>query len=53
MQRKLTNNERRAQRIRSKLKKVGGGRVRLSIFRSSKHISAQLIDDAKGVTVAS
>jgi large subunit ribosomal protein L18 len=53
MARKLSPNDRRAQRNRIRLKKVAGeGRLRLSIFRSSKNISAQLIDDAKGVTVA-
>jgi large subunit ribosomal protein L18 len=53
MVRKITPTERRAQRNRTRLKKLAGeGRLRLSVFRSSKHISAQLIDDAKGVTVA-
>jgi len=52
--RKLDPSARRAQRNRSRLKKLAGeGRLRLSVFRSSKHISAQLIDDAQGVTVAS
>ena len=45
--------ERRQRRARFKLRKVSGLRPRLSVFRSSKHISAQLIDDTKGVTVAS
>jgi large subunit ribosomal protein L18 len=54
MARKLNPTERRTQRNRSRLKKnAGEGRLRLSIFRSSKNISAQLIDDLKGVTVAS
>jgi large subunit ribosomal protein L18 len=53
MARKLTNVERRAQRNRSRLKKAAGERLRLSVNRSSKNISAQLIDDKKGVTVAS
>ena len=54
MVRKLNPTERRAQRNRTRLKKrAGEGRLRLSVFRSSKHISAQLIDDLKGVTVAS
>ena len=44
--------ERRMGRTRSQIRKKGGGRVRLSVFRSSKHIYAQLIDDAKGVTLA-
>ncbi len=54
MPRKLDPVARRAQRNRSRLKKLAGeGRLRLSVFRSSKHISAQVIDDVKGVTVAS
>ncbi|MGD9965280.1 MAG: 50S ribosomal protein L18 [Hyphomonadaceae bacterium] len=54
MVRKITPTERRAQRTRTRLKKLSGeGRLRLSVFRSSKHISAQLIDDLKGVTVVS
>ena len=44
--------QRRAQRKRTRLKKFGTGRARLSVFRSDKHISAQVIDDAQGVTVA-
>lgn len=43
----------RSARVRRQLKQVSGGRPRLSVFRSSKHIYAQVIDDAKGVTVAS
>jgi large subunit ribosomal protein L18 len=43
---------RRQRRARFKLRKVSGLRPRLSVFRSSKHIYAQIIDDAKGVTVA-
>ncbi len=54
MARKLNPIERRAQRNRTRLKKnAGEGRLRLSVFRSSKNISAQLIDDVKGVTIAS
>jgi large subunit ribosomal protein L18 len=54
MVRKLNPTERRTQRNRSRLKKnAGEGRLRLTVFRSSKNISAQLIDDLKGVTVAS
>lgn len=44
---------RRAQRNRARLKKVANGRPRLSVFRSSKNISVQLIDDENGVTLAS
>ena len=43
---------RRAQRNRTRLKAVGNGRKRLSVHRSSKHIYAQIIDDANGVTLA-
>ena len=53
MARKLSPTARRAQRNRTRIKKVAGeGRLRLSVNRSSKNISAQLIDDSKGVTVA-
>ena len=45
-------SKRRAERTRLRLKAVSAGRVRLSVFRSSKNIYAQVIDDAKGVTVA-
>jgi large subunit ribosomal protein L18 len=44
--------QKRAQRIRRQIKKVAGGRPRLSVHRSSKHIYVQLIDDAKGQTLA-
>jgi large subunit ribosomal protein L18 len=42
----------RAQRVRRRLKKVANLRPRLSVHRSSKHIYAQVIDDARGVTLA-
>ena len=42
----------RRLRVRSKLRKVNAGRVRLSVHRSNKNISAQLIDDVQGVTLA-
>jgi large subunit ribosomal protein L18 len=45
-------NQRRAQRNRTRLRKLANGRLRLSIFRSDKNIYAQVIDDAGGVTVA-
>ena len=44
--------QRRAQRTRSRLAKFSGGKPRLSVYRSSKHIYAQIIDDAKGETLA-
>jgi large subunit ribosomal protein L18 len=43
---------RRAKRVRHALKRSAHGRVRLSVFRSSKHIYAQVIDDSAGRTVA-
>jgi large subunit ribosomal protein L18 len=45
-------NKRRAQRTRTRLKSLSTGRPRLSVFRSSKNIYAQVIDDAQGVTLA-
>jgi len=46
-------NKKRAQRIRRKLKKVNTDRFRLTIFRSSKNISAQIIDDNNNKTLVS
>jgi len=45
--------ERRQKRVRSKLRIVGNGKPRLSIFRSSKNIYAQVIDDVAGRTLVS
>jgi large subunit ribosomal protein L18 len=45
--------ERRRKRIRRVVKAAAGARPRLSVFRSSKHIYAQVIDDGNGATVAS
>jgi large subunit ribosomal protein L18 len=42
----------RAQRTRIRLRALSNGRPRLSVFRSSKNIYAQIIDDANGVTLA-
>jgi large subunit ribosomal protein L18 len=44
---------RRAQRNRTRLKKLANGRPRLSVARSHKNISAQIIDDVQGLTLAS
>ena len=49
---KVDNFTRRKERVRYQLRKKASGRVRLSVFRSGRHIYAQLIDDAKGVTLA-
>ena len=53
MANKLEAQERRRRRLRYRLRIKGGGRVRLSVFRSGRHIYAQVIDDADGRTVAS
>src|SRR6201996_7239130 len=45
--------QRRRERLRFQLRRKSGGRPRLSVFRSSKHIYAQVIDDAEGKTLAS
>ena len=44
--------QRRKQRVRYKLRQTGKLRPRLTVFRSSKHIYAQVIDDAAGRTLA-
>ncbi|WP_397416289.1 50S ribosomal protein L18 [Phenylobacterium sp.] len=44
--------QRRAQRVRNRLRTVANGRPRLSVFRSGKNIYAQVIDDGLGVTLA-
>ena len=46
-------HDRRKQRNRSALKNKSKGLHRLSVFRSSKHIYGQIIDDEKGLTVTS
>jgi large subunit ribosomal protein L18 len=43
----------RRLRVRNKLRKMADGRARLSVHRSNKNISVQLIDDTNGVTLAS
>ncbi|MFT4012031.1 MAG: 50S ribosomal protein L18 [Paracoccus sp. (in: a-proteobacteria)] len=45
--------QKRRLRVRNKLRTIANGRPRLSVHRSSKNISVQLIDDVKGVTLAS
>ncbi len=49
---KLSLFAKRRQRVRTALRAKGGGRPRLSIHRSGRHIYAQIIDDAQGHTVA-
>jgi large subunit ribosomal protein L18 len=50
---KLELFQKRRMRVRNKLKAVNQGKLRLSVHRSNKNISVQLIDDAEGRTVAS
>jgi large subunit ribosomal protein L18 len=45
--------EKRRLRVRNRLREVANGRPRLSVHRSSKNISVQVIDDVRGVTLAS
>ena len=51
---KISTKDRKKFRIRNKLKRVSDkNRFRLSVSRSSKNISAQIIDDIKSITVIS
>src|SRR5215468_5485654 len=45
--------QRRTAKVRRNVRAAASGRARLSVFRSSKHIYAQVIDDTKGETLAS
>ncbi len=49
---KLSLFDRRSRRVRTALKARAGGKPRLSVHRSGRHIYAQIIDDAAGKTVA-
>ncbi len=44
--------QRRRMRVRNRLRKVAAGRPRMSVYRSLKNISVQVIDDAQGRTLA-
>jgi len=44
--------ERRQRRVRYRIGQLAGGRPRLSIYRSGRHIYAQVVDDASMVTIA-
>ena len=49
----VDRTKRRMAKVRRKVRRAAGGRMRLSVFRSSKHIYAQVIDDIKGETLVS
>jgi large subunit ribosomal protein L18 len=49
---KKSSRERRRDRVRFQIRIKSAGRPRLSVFRSSLHIYAQVIDDSRGVTLA-
>ncbi|NOY14809.1 MAG: 50S ribosomal protein L18 [bacterium] len=49
---KRKHRQKRAYRVRRKLRETSPDRLRLSIFRSHQHIYAQLIDDNQGITLA-
>jgi large subunit ribosomal protein L18 len=51
MSRLTDRTARRTATVRRRIKLAARGRARLSVFRSSKHIYAQLIDDVKGTTL--
>ena len=50
---RLSTIERKRFRVRKKLKNVSKDRYRLSVSRSTKNISAQIIDDVKNITLVS
>ena len=50
---KMSLFERRRRRVRSALRARAGGKTRLSVHRSGRHIYAQVIDDAAGKTIVS
>src|SRR3954462_893838 len=52
MAEKLGAEDRRKARVRRAIRKAANGRPRLSVFRSSKQIYAQVIDDAESRTIA-
>ncbi|CAN7350109.1 50S ribosomal protein L18 [Bosea sp. LjRoot237] len=53
MSKQTVATARRKARVRRAIKAVANGRARLSVHRTGKQIYAQVIDDAKGLTLAS
>ncbi len=50
---RFNNKDKRKLRVRKKLKKVNTNKLRLSVFKSLKNMSVQIIDDAKNKTLVS
>lgn len=48
-----TATERRARRVRHKLRQAAPGKLRMSVYRSNLNLAVQIIDDVKGVTLVS
>lgn len=48
-----TSTERRARRVRHKLRLASPGKLRMSVYRSNMNLAVQIIDDTKGVTLVS
>ncbi len=44
-------SDKRKRRVRARIRRVSGGRPRLSVFRSNRHMYAQIIDDSRGITL--
>ena len=51
MSNSISLHDKRKQRNRKSLKEKSYGKLRLSVFRSSKHIYGQIIDDIQGITI--
>ena len=45
--------QKRSSRVRFKLKKNNKSRMRLTLYKSSQHLYAQIVDDNKGITILS
>lgn len=48
-----TSTQRRARRVRHKLRQAAPGKLRMSVYRSNLNLAVQIIDDTKGVTLIS
>ena len=49
----IERRERRTHRVRNRIRKSRTSRLRLTVFRSNRHMSAQIIDDENGKTLVS